>query len=39
LASKFRNDRDAYAEAKTTFIEQALAANAAEAPTPDRPPG
>jgi hypothetical protein len=31
LASRFRDDRDAYAEAKTTFIEGVLAMNATEA--------
>jgi GrpB-like predicted nucleotidyltransferase (UPF0157 family) len=37
LASRFRNDRDAYTEAKTTFIEHTLATSAAEAAMPDRP--
>jgi GrpB-like predicted nucleotidyltransferase (UPF0157 family) len=31
LAIRFRNDRDAYTEAKAAFIEQALASSAAEA--------
>src|SRR5215472_5315258 len=38
LASRFRNDRDAYTEAKTTFIELVLAASAAEAADEDRLP-
>jgi GrpB-like predicted nucleotidyltransferase (UPF0157 family) len=38
LASRFRNDRDAYTEAKTTFIEQVLATGATEGATKERPP-
>jgi GrpB-like predicted nucleotidyltransferase (UPF0157 family) len=38
LASSFRNDRDAYTEAKTTFIEQVLATGATEGATGERPP-
>jgi GrpB-like predicted nucleotidyltransferase (UPF0157 family) len=38
LARRFCNDRDAYTEAKTSFIEQVLATSAAEAAAEDRPP-
>ena len=39
LASQFRDDRTAYTEAKTAFIEQALAASAAETSAAGHPPG
>jgi len=39
LASQFRDDRTAYTEAKTAFIEQVLATSAAETPAPGDPRG
>jgi GrpB-like predicted nucleotidyltransferase (UPF0157 family) len=38
LADRYRNDRTAYTEAKTTFIEQVLATSAAETSAADCPP-